>query len=112
MRPQAIYTDSQFTVDCDGTGGTIVCVGGAELKVGVGGGAESIDGVGDGSVLIGVVVGGGSAGVVGGGGGSLIVVGLPAGPEQTSPMGQHPMTLLLPSVHTVLHPHILQTIET
>ena len=111
MRPQAIYTNSQFIVDCDGTGGTIVCVGGGtELKVGVGGGAELKDGVGDGSVLI--VVGGGSTGVVGGGGGSLIVVGLPAGPEQTSPMGQHPMTLLLASVHTVLHPHILQTIET
>jgi hypothetical protein len=43
--------------------------------------------------------GGGGGGLFvggGGGGGFLIVVGSPIGPEQIFPLGQHPMTPLLP----------------
>lgn len=82
-----IYIGSQFTVGV--TGGTELSVGvegGTELKVGVGGGGVFIVGVGGG--------GGGGTGTVGGGG-PLIVVGPPTGPEQTFPLGQHPMIPLL-----------------
>ena len=71
---QAIYTSSRFTVVC--------FTGGTELKVGVDGGSEFK--VGD------------------AGGGPLIVVGPPTGPEQTLPLGQHPMFPLLATAQYVL----------
>ena len=55
-------------------------------------------GVGTGTVGVvgtGTTGGGGGSVGVGGGGGPLIVVGPPTGPEQISPLSQHPIIPLL-----------------
>lgn len=83
---------------------TVVCVGcglttgGDELKVGVDGTgtglAVGVVGTGTGTTVgvVGTGTGGGSGCV---GGGTLIVVGPPTGPEQISPLSQHPIMPLL-----------------
>jgi hypothetical protein len=67
--------------------------------------------VGDGLIVVCIVVGGGITVVGGGGslivcvdvdGGKLIVVGPAAGPEQSSPSGQHPIIPLLARTQYVL----------
>ena len=75
------------------------------IVVGGGGGGAFVVGGGGGGGLF--VVGGGGGGLIvvgdgGGGGGLLIVVGGPTGPEQSSPLGQHPMTPLVPTTQYVL----------
>ena len=90
-----MYTNSQFTVDCVGTAATVDGPG-AGLEV-------AIDGTGTGLTLgvvgtgtTGFVLGTGGIGIVGvGTGGPRIVVGPPTGPEQISPISQHPIMSLL-----------------
>ena len=118
-----------YPADGVGTPKSVVCVGvcvgivgggGGGVGVGVdggrgGGGGVGVDGGGDGGgvgVDGGVGVGGGvvASGPVGAG-----IDGSSNVPVQTFPLStQHPITLLLPGCVTqiILHPHILQTIET
>lgn len=82
---------TELTVVCVGTGLT---TGGDELKVGVVG-TGTVGVVGTGGATVGVVgtgTGGGRGCV---GAGPLIVVGPPTGPEQISPLSQHPIMPLL-----------------
>ena len=83
----------------------VVGGGGNELIVicGIGGGGGGVVVVGGGGGGLIVVGDGGGLFVVGGGGdGLLIGVGGPAGPEQTSPSGQHPSIPLLPRTQYIL----------
>ena len=109
-------TSSPCVVVVGGGGGGLFVVGG-----GGGGGrlivVVDVGGGGGGGGLFVVVGGGGGGGrlivvvdVIGGGGGLL--PGLGAGPEQISPLGQHPMTPLLPKTQYVLQQDLLQTNET
>jgi len=91
-----VWVGNGLTVGAVGTGTVGVVVGTGTTVGAVGTGGLTVGVVGTGGLLtVGVVgtTGGGGGTVVGGG--ALIVVGPPTGPEQTSPMSQHPMMPLL-----------------